>query len=72
MEVKLKSEYNSSTNPLHFVLRNRGISEEDFDKIVNPTKELMPDWKKLDNIYEGMELLKKHVDKGSNIAIQVD
>lgn len=72
MEVKLKSEYNSSTNPLHFVLRNRDISEEDFDKIVNPTKELMPDWTKLDNIYEGMELLKKHVDKGSNIYVLND
>ena len=72
MEVKLKSEYNSSTNPLHFVLRNRGISEEDFDKIVNPTKELMPDWTKLDNIYEGVKLLKKHVGKGSNIYVNID
>lgn len=72
MKVKLKSEYNSSTNPLHFVLKNRGINEEDIEKYLNPTEDLMPNWRKLKNIEEGISLLKRHVDKGSKIAIQND
>lgn len=72
MKVKLKSEYNSSTNPLHFVLKNREISEEDIEKYLNPTEDLMPNWRKLKNIEEGISLLKRHVDKGSKIAYNVD
>ena len=72
MKVRLKSEYNSSTNPLHFVLKNRGINEEDIEKYLNPTEELMPNWRKLKNIEEGISLLNKHVDKGSKIAFNTD
>lgn len=72
MKVKLKSEYNSSTNPLHFVLKNRGINEEDIEKYLNPTEDLMPNWQKLDDINEGISLLKRHVEYGSKIGIQVD
>ncbi|MEB6232571.1 DHH family phosphoesterase [Mammaliicoccus sciuri] len=72
MKVKLKSEYNSSTSPLHFVLKNRGINEEDIEKYLNPTEDLMPDWTKLDNIEKGISLLKRHVEEGSKIAVIVD
>lgn len=72
MKVKLKSEYNSSTSPLHFVLKNRGINEEDIEKYLNPTEDLMPDWTKLDNIEKGIILLKRHVEEGSKIAVIVD
>ncbi|WP_239740318.1 hypothetical protein [Mammaliicoccus sp. P-M59] len=72
MEVTLKSEYTSSVTPLHFVLRNRGINEEDIQKIVKPTQDLMPNWRKLKNIEEGISLLNKHIENGSKIAIQVD
>lgn len=72
MEVTLKSEYTSSVTPLHFVLRNRGINEEDIQKIVKPTHDLMPNWRKLKNIEEGISLLNRHIENGSKIAIQVD
>lgn len=72
MKVKLKSEYNSSTSPLHFVLKNRGINEEDIEKYLNPTEDLMPNWRKLKNIEEGISLLSRHVEKGSKIAFNTD
>lgn len=72
MEVTLKSDFTSSVTPLHFVLRNRGIDEEGIKKILKPTEDLMPDWKLLDNINKGIELLKKHVDKDNSIGIIVD
>lgn len=72
MKVKLKSEYNSSTSPLHFVLKNRGINEEDIEKYLNPTEDLMPNWRKLKNIEEGISLLSRHIGSNSKIAIQVD
>lgn len=72
MEVTLKSEYTSSVTPLHFVLRNRGINEEDIQKIVKPTHDLMPNWRKLKNIEEGISLLNRHIENGSKIAIQTD
>lgn len=72
MEVTLKSEYTSSVNPLHFVLRNRGIDEEDVKKIINPTEDLMPNWRKLKNIEEGISLLNRHIEEGNRIAIQLD
>ncbi|WP_323705920.1 DHH family phosphoesterase [Mammaliicoccus sciuri] len=72
MEVTLKSEYTSSVNPLHFVLKNRGIDEEDIKKIIKPTEELIPNWRKLKNIEEGISLLNRHIEEGNKIAIQND
>lgn len=72
MKVIRKSEYTDSTNPLYFVLKNRGLSEEDIEKVLNPTEDLLPDWTKLDNIYEGIKMLKKHINSNSQIAIQAD
>lgn len=72
MKVIRKSEYTDSTNPLYFVLKNRGLSEEDIEKVLNPTEDLLPDWTKLDNIYEGVELLNEHIEQGSKIGIMLD
>lgn len=72
MKVKLRGEYHDTTNPLHFVLNNRGITEEDYDKYIKPTKDLMPNWKLLENMEMGFNVLNTHVEKGTNIGIQVD
>ncbi|MDK1672853.1 hypothetical protein QOK74_08205 [Staphylococcus saprophyticus] len=72
MKVKLRGEYHDTTNPLHFVLNNRGIIEEDYDKYIKPTKDLMPNWKLLENMEMGFNVLNTHVEKDTNIGIQVD
>ncbi|MGW7862057.1 DHH family phosphoesterase [Staphylococcus xylosus] len=72
MEVKLRGNYHEGTNPLHFILGNRGIKEEDFSKYIKPSKELMPDWKQLDNIEDGFKLLKEHINSSCQIGILVD
>ncbi|MEJ7218427.1 DHH family phosphoesterase [Staphylococcus gallinarum] len=72
MEVKLRGEFHEETNPLHFILSNRGIKEEDFSKYIKPSDDLMPDWKLLDNIVDGFELLKCHINSDKQIGILVD
>ena len=72
MKVKLKGEYHDTTNPLHFVLNNRGVNEEDYDKYIKPTDKIMPDWKLVENKELGFNLLNSHVDSTSKIGIQVD
>ncbi len=72
MKVKLKSEYTDSINPLHFVLKNRGIKEEDIEKVIDPTEDLMPHWRKLRHIEEGIALLNRHIENGSKIGVYCD
>lgn len=57
------------------LLLDRGILEKDedfFNKFFNPTKdnELAPEL--LDNMEEGYQLFKKHLEKGSKIYLVVD
>lgn len=73
MKIKLTNEYNPCIDsPLHFVLKNRGIKEEDIEKVIEPTAELMPDWRNLDHIETGLKLLNKHIEAKSSIGIVTD
>lgn len=73
MKVKLKGEYTPNLDPLEYILSNRGIKEEDYEKYINPTKELQPDWKKLEGIVEGVKALKSKIDDdNAKIGILID
>ena len=72
MEVVKRSKYNSSKNPINFVLQNRGVPQDKVSQYIFPSDKMEPDWKKLDNIEEGLELLKKHIDDESDILVTVD
>src|SRR5699024_10589554 len=73
MEIKRRAEYDYQTdNIIEFILRSRGVKKEDVKHFLFPDSSLEADWRKLDNIDEGLALLKKHVDKVSHIRIGVD
>ena len=73
MEIKRRAEYDYQTdNIIEFILRSRGVKKEDVKHFLFPDSSLEPNWRDLDNIDEGLALLKKHVDKGSHIRISVD
>ncbi|MDT0700389.1 DHH family phosphoesterase [Staphylococcus chromogenes] len=71
--MKVKCINNSkSSNAIEQVLSNRKIDESKFKYYLEPNHNLMPNYKLLDNIYKGIELLKRHVRNKSNIGIIVD
>lgn len=73
MKVKLKGEYTPNLDPLEYILSNRGIKEEDYEKYISPTEELQPDWKKLEDIEEGVKSLKSKIDDdNAKIGILID
>lgn len=65
-----ESDVNNSV--IETVLNNRNISKELQEYYLKPTKELMPDFKKLNNIYEGVALLENKIYTDNNIGILVD
>lgn len=73
MEIKRRAEYDYQTdNIIEFILRSRGVKKEDVKHFLFPDDSLEPDWRLLDNINEGVELLKKHVDEESDIRVIYD
>lgn len=71
--MKVKNINNSEySDVIKQVLSNRGIEKSDFKYYLEPSKDLMPNYKLLDNIYIGIDLLNRHVKNRSNIGIIVD
>lgn len=56
MKTSLINE-NFRNNYILNLLKSRGLSEEDYEKFKNPTKDLLQNPFDLDNIKEGIELL---------------
>lgn len=54
------------------VLRTRGLSRENVEALLNTQKKDMIDWRNLDNIHKGIELLLSHVKKKDLIGLLVD
>ena len=52
------------------LLKGRGVM--DYDLFINPTKECLIDPMKLDNMYEGFDLLKTNIDQNKKIVIVID
>src|SRR5690625_1608343 len=73
MEIKRRAEYDYQTdNIIEFILRARGVKKEDVKHFLFPDESIKPDYKRLNNINEGLELLHKHIEKGNHIRIPVD
>lgn len=71
MKYNLINTENNIQNPLEQILINREISKP-FTNFLNPTFLHSTSYKKLKNIQFGVQLLKAHLNKKSNIAIIVD
>lgn len=73
MEIKRRAEYDYQTdNIIEFILRARGVKKEDVKHFLFPDESIKPDYKRLNNINEGLELLHKHIEKRNHIRIPVD
>jgi single-stranded-DNA-specific exonuclease len=59
---------NYTFDPINTVLENRGISEELF----NLDESVVEDYNNYDNIQEGIQLLLKHIENKSKLAMVVD
>lgn len=72
MKYKLKQEIEHGAGCGKRLLMARGINQYDLESYLSPDKGLMYNYKGLDNIDIATATLKKHIDKDSNIFIQVD
>jgi single-stranded-DNA-specific exonuclease len=70
MEYTLIGKNNYAFNPIEQILKNRGI--EDVESFLSPSESNVIHHSKLKNIYEGVEMLLNHIEKGSKIFVQVD
>ncbi len=69
MKIKLINEP-ILNNYAEELLHARGI--EDIDSFLNPTEEHLNDWRLLDNIEEGIQLLEKTIGEGGKTLLVVD
>lgn len=74
MEVTSISEhpFTADKTVIEYILQNRGITRNKVKDFLFPSSELEADYRKLDNINEGVELLKHHIDNENDIRIIVD
>ena len=75
MKYIQRTSKNITEDFLKELLLDRGIITEDEDyqeRFFNPTKDNLEDYKLLDNIEKGADLLEKHIKKGSKIYLIVD
>lgn len=76
MKYVQKTSKNITNNFLMNLFIDRGlIPENDIEyqkRYFNPTKQNLLDYKLLDNIEKGAELLEKHIKNGGSIYIIVD
>ena len=71
MKCKLVNE-NFKSNYTNELLISRGLSQQDLEKFYTPTPDLLQEPENLDNIKEGADLLLKHVNDLSPMALIVD
>lgn len=72
MEIRKRTDFDASMNVIDFILRARGVRKADIPKFLFPDSSLEPDYNKLENIDEGIELLKSHLKAGSKLFIAID
>lgn len=70
MQYKLVGQNNYLMNPIETVLKNRGV--EDIYNFLNVTKDMEHDFKLLDNIEKGVDLIFDHLRMDSKIYLQID
>ena len=72
MQVKVRQLNEHVDNVIERVLRLRGIDKQDIGKFLFPDESMKPDYKLLDNIEKGIDLLHKHIEDKDKIMIVVD
>lgn len=72
MKYNIKTENTFGRTLKDIVLKNRGLTEEDVDFLLNPTSEYQEMPFKIRNVDKGIELFISELDKGSDIGILVD
>lgn len=72
MQVKVRQLNEHVDNVIERVLRLRGIDKQDIGKFLFPDESMKPDYKLLDNIEKGVDLLHKHIEDKDKIMIVVD
>ena len=61
-----------STSLYHSVLRSRGLTEEDVNLLINTPIECVEDWRHLNNIDKGVDLLVEALENDWKIGLLVD
>src|SRR5699024_7578883 len=72
MEVKLREFHGITDNVIEKILRLRGVEKKNVKHYLFPSEELKPNYNKLDNIEEAVDLLHQHLQAGSKIMIIQD
>lgn len=72
IKVNLRESYAITDNVIEKILRMRGVKKKDVAKYLFPDESLKPDYNKLDNIDEAVELLHSHIEKNSKIMVVSD
>lgn len=70
-----KTSKKITSNFLEELLIDRGILRDEWEfksQFLKPTKENLEDFRHLDNIEEGADLLEKHIFNGNKIYLVVD
>jgi single-stranded-DNA-specific exonuclease len=70
MIYKLIGNNNYLVNPIHTILKNRGI--DDINAFLSISEKNVNDWRLLSNIEKAVETLLKHIGDESMIWVQVD
>lgn len=71
MKTRLINE-NFKSNYLKNLLIARGVKEDELQLYLNPTEDLIEDWRDFDNIQIGICLLNTVLQENGNILICVD
>ena len=72
MRYQLIAPRDEAMSAVEQVLHNRGIKLEDMERFKYPSQNDIVDPRQLKYIYEGVEMLIKHVKQNDKIFIQVD
>ena len=72
MEVKLREFHGITDNIIEKILRLRGVEKKNVKHYLFPSEELKPDYNRLDNIEEAIDLLHQHLQDESKIMIIQD
>src|SRR5699024_4771568 len=72
MEVKLREFHGITDNVIEKILRLRGVEKKNVKHYLFPSEELKPDYNRLDNIEEAIDLLHQHLQDESKIMIIQD
>lgn len=72
MEVKLREFHGITDNVIEKILRMRGVQKKNVGKYLFPDDSMKPDYKKLNNIEAGIDLLNHHINQKNHVLVCFD